>query len=57
MEDVNDQVEPTVIHIRPGPTGTTEALRREITDKLSKEHGFMDLDINTLIRDENERKT
>ena len=57
MEDVYDQVEPTIIHIRPGATQATETLKREITEKLSKDHGFMDLDIGSLIRDENERKT
>jgi len=52
---VNKQVEPTVIHIRPG--ANSNDLRKEITDKLSKNHGYMNLDINALIRDENERKT
>jgi hypothetical protein len=55
MEDVNRHVEPCVIHIRPG--ANSNDLRKEITEKLSTEHGFMNLDINALIRDENERKT
>lgn len=57
MEDVNDQIEPTVIHIRGGATTSTENLSREMTKKLSKDHGFMDLDVMVLIREENERKT
>lgn len=55
MELVNKHIEPCVIHIRPG--ANSNDLRKEITDKLSKIHGFMNLDINALIRDENERKT
>lgn len=55
MEEVGQYVEPCVIHIRPG--ANSNDLRKEITEKLSKQHGFMNLDINSLIRDENERKT
>lgn len=55
MVEVNAQVEPTCIHIRPG--ANSNDLRKEITDKLSTEHSFINLDINALIRDENERKT
>ena len=47
--------EPTVIHIRPG--ANSNELRKEITERLVESHGFMNLDINFLIRDENERKT
>jgi len=55
MDFVNKMVEPCVIHIRPG--ANSNDLRKEITDKLSKQHSYMNLDINALIRDENERKT
>ena len=55
MEDVNKLFEPIVIHIRPG--ANSNELRKEITEELQKNHGFMNLDINFLIRDENERKT
>lgn len=55
MNAVYDQVEPFVIHIRPG--AASNDLRKQITEKLSTEHGFINLDINALIRDENERKT
>jgi len=55
MQDVNDQIEPTVIHIRPG--ANSNHLRKEITEKLATGHEWVDLDINALIRDENERKT
>ena len=55
MDCVNKRVEPCVIHIRPG--ANSNDLRKEITDKLSKQHNYMNLDINALIRDENERKT
>jgi len=55
MDCVNKMVESCVIHIRPG--ANSNDLRKEITDKLSKQHEYMNLDINALIRDENERKT
>jgi len=55
MEAVNRKIEPCVIHIRPG--ANSNDLRKEITDRLARDHGFMNLDINSLIRDENERRT
>jgi adenylate kinase family enzyme len=55
MDIVNAAFEPCVIHIRPG--ANSNDLRKEITEKLSEEHGFINLDVNALIRDENERKT
>lgn len=55
IEEVNILFEPTVIHIRPG--ANSNELRKEITERLVDTHGFMNLDINFLIRDENERKT
>jgi adenylate kinase len=55
MDDINCHIEPCVIHIRPG--ANSNILRKEITERLSTQHGFIDLDINGLIRDENERKT
>jgi adenylate kinase family enzyme len=55
MDLVNSKFEPCVIHIRPG--ASSNDLRKEITEKLSEQHGFINLDVNALIRDENERKT
>jgi hypothetical protein len=55
MEHLNKVVEPICIHIRPGANSNN--LRKEITEKLSDKHGFINLDVNSLIRDENERKT
>ncbi len=55
MEDVNSKLEPCVIHIRPG--ANSNDLRKQMTEQLSSQHGFINLDINALIRDENERKT
>ena len=36
MEEINNHVEPTVIHIRPGANSNN--LRKEITDKLASGH-------------------
>jgi adenylate kinase family enzyme len=55
LSDMYTALEPTVIHIRPG--AASNELRKQITDELSKNHNFHNLDINALIRDENERKT
>lgn len=57
MLDVYDHIEPTVIHIRGGANSSTESLKGEMTKNLSKDHGFMDLDVMSLIRDESDRKT
>lgn len=48
-------VEPEVIHIRPG--ASSNDLKKMITDNLVDQHNFFNLDINNLIRDENERRT
>jgi histidinol phosphatase-like PHP family hydrolase len=40
LDGVYKCIEPLVIHIR---TGTNEDLKKEITEKLSKEHGFVNL--------------
>ena len=55
MDDIYNQIEPTVIHIRPG--ANSNELRKQITEKLATKHGYINLDTNALIRDENERKT
>jgi hypothetical protein len=52
MELVNKCVEPTVIHIRPGATAGTNELRKTITENLSTDHGFMNLDVLALEKDE-----
>jgi len=48
-------IEPIVLHVRSG--GSSNELRKEIVDKLQSELNFFNLDVNSLIRDENERKT
>jgi hypothetical protein len=55
LTDIYKHIEPTIVHIRPG--ASSNDLRKQITDDLSKNQGFCNLDINALIRDENERKT
>ena len=56
MEEVYRQIEPLVIHVRPG-AGAGNELRREIVEKLSSEHGFINLDVDKIQRGENERGT
>jgi adenylate kinase family enzyme len=55
MENIRKLYEPTVIHIRPGPD--TNTLKSDITNNLAEQHGYNNLDINSLIRYETERKT
>ena len=45
---VDKAYEPTIIHIRPGPNSND--LRKEIAEKLEKEHGFANLDIHGLMK-------
>jgi adenylate kinase family enzyme len=57
LKDVYTVVEPTIIHVRTGGNTTTE-LRKQIIEELTSERwGYVNLDVNSLIRDENERKT
>lgn len=54
MEEVCKHLEPLVIHVRPG--GSAD-LRNQMVEKLSAEHGFINLDVEKCIRGENERGT
>lgn len=57
LRDVFAVVEPTIIHVRTGGNSSTE-LRKTIIEELTSERwGFSNLDVNSLIRDENERRT
>lgn len=55
MEEVYRHIEPTVINIRPGKN--SEGLQGIITQQLSVEHGFVDLDVTELTSAEMERNT
>lgn len=55
LKEVCNHIEPVVIHVRAGTQSND--LRKEIVQKLTDEHGFVNLEVNNLIRDENERKT
>jgi hypothetical protein len=55
INDINKHVEPIIVHIRPG--ANSNDLKKEITENLQKNHGFVNLELNSLVRDENERKT
>lgn len=48
-------VEPFIIHARSG--GSSNELKKQIVDTLQSAFNFVNLDVNSLIRDENERKT
>ncbi len=48
-------IEPTVIHARSG--GSSNELKKSIIEILQQRYSFINLDVNSLIRDENERKT
>lgn len=58
LEYVNKQVreivEPTIIHIR---SGSNNELKKEMITRLVSEHGFINLEVNSLIRLETERRT
>ena len=51
---IGDLVEPTIIHIR---SGSNNDLKKEMINKLVSEHGFINLEVNSLIRLETERRT
>ena len=55
MELVNTQFEPCVIHVRPG--AKTGHLRKEMTEQLCTGHGFVNLDVTELTREESHRRT
>jgi adenylate kinase family enzyme len=58
LKSVYSVVEPTVIHIRTGGNASSNELRKQIIDELTSERmGYANLDVNSLIRDENERRT
>lgn len=53
-EQMNSIIEPTIIHIR---SGSNNDLKKEMISKLVNEHGFANLEVNSLIRLETERRT
>lgn len=60
MKDVYALVEPVIIHIRTGGNAPANDLRKQIIEELTSsenEWNYVNLDVNALIRDENERKT
>lgn len=58
LKSVYQLVEPTVIHIRTGGNSAANDLRKQIIEELTSEKwGYCNLDVNSLIRDENERRT
>jgi hypothetical protein len=48
-------IEPVIIHARSG--GSSNELKKSIVERLINNYLFINLDVNSLIRDENERKT
>jgi adenylate kinase family enzyme len=56
MKEIYSHIEPIVVHIRPGAQ-TPNKLGEEIVAKLSKEHGFVNLDVNKCIDGEFARRT
>ena len=58
LKNIYSAVEPTVIHIRTGGNSAANDLRKHIIDQLTSDTwGYCNLDVNALIRDENERRT
>lgn len=55
MNEIYAMVEPLVIHVRPGANAGD--LRKQIVDKLTGEHGFINLDVTKCIHGEHERGT
>lgn len=53
FKDICKLIEPVVVHIRAGPDSLE--LRDEIIKNLIEKEGYVNLDVNSLIRDENER--
>lgn len=53
-KQIDDLVEPTIIHIR---SGSNNDLKKEMIQRLVAEHGFINLEVNSLIRLETERRT
>lgn len=58
LKDASSAIEPIVIHIRTGGNAPANDLRKKIIDELTSDRwGYANLDVNSLIRDENERRT
>ena len=50
-------IDPTVINVRSSGSEYSQALRDEIVGNLSKDHGYINLDVDSLIKGENDRRT
>ena len=59
LKEIYQQIEPSIVHIRIGGNPQGNELRKQIIEGLNTPNwGFyVNLDVNSLIRDENERRT
>ena len=55
MEEIYRHIEPTVINVRPGKN--SDGLQATIIEKLSADHGYVNLDVTDLTSAEMERNT
>jgi len=50
-------IDPTIINVRSSGSEYSKSLRDEIVENLSKDHGYINLDVDALIKGENDRRT
>jgi hypothetical protein len=50
-------VEPTVVHVRSSGSDGSATVKGAIQKSLVEEHGFIELNVNDLIREESDRRT
>lgn len=57
ITQISSFVEPTILHVRVGGSDTARMTARRIMEGLIHDELYFELDVNSLIRDETERRT
>jgi len=57
MKQIRSFVEPTIVHVRSIGTDSSAQVKAEIMKSLVDEHGFIELNVSDLVREEGDRRT
>lgn len=57
MKSIRGFVEPTIVHVRSSGSDGSATVKGAIQKSLTEDHGFIELAVNDLIREESDRRT
>lgn len=57
QKQIRSFVEPTIVHVRSSGSDGSATVKAAIQQSLCENHGFIELNVNDLIREESDRRT